>query len=106
MPSTHSFLRNADKPCATASNSELAVTSAVCQETEPVGLGRAEAAVENAISQAAFIMEHFEKRWAEKIICARRGRFPRLTLEDLTQIVRDGCAPSPSSPSRTSITLS
>ena len=53
------------------------------------------AAVENAINQAAFIMEHFEKRWAEKIICARRGRFPRLTLEDLTQIVQDGCAPSP-----------
>src|SRR5215472_468988 len=29
IPSTHSFLRNADRPCATASNSELAVTSAV-----------------------------------------------------------------------------
>jgi len=36
MPSTHSFLRNADKPCATASNSELAVTSAVCEV--PIGV--------------------------------------------------------------------
>ena len=27
----HSFLRNAASPCATASNSELAVTSAVCE---------------------------------------------------------------------------
>jgi hypothetical protein len=26
---------------------------------------------------------------------ARGGRLPRLTFDDLTQIVRDGCAPSP-----------
>src|SRR5215469_4615295 len=31
IPSTHSFLRNAASPCATASYSELAVTSAVCE---------------------------------------------------------------------------
>ena len=31
LPSTHSFLRNADRPSATASNSEPTVTSAVCE---------------------------------------------------------------------------
>ena len=39
------------------------------------------------------------------MICARRkleeGGFPGLTLEDLPQIVRDGCAPSQDLPSRT-----
>ena len=42
----------------------------MCEETEPVGLGQAEtgkvAAVENAISQAAFIMEHIERRWPKE----------------------------------------
>ena len=31
----------------------------------------------------------------------RGGRLPRLTMEDLPQIVRDGCAPSQDLPSRT-----
>jgi len=65
------------------------------------------AAVEKPISQVAFIMEHIEECWPKELSVPGAGGFPGFTLdlEDLTQIVRDGCAPSPSSPSRTSTSL-
>ena len=36
------------------------------------------AAVENAINQAAFIMEHFEKRWPKESSVPGAGGFPGL----------------------------
>ena len=47
----------------------------MCEETEPVGLGQAEtgkvAAVENAISQAAFILECIDREWPANMNVSR-----------------------------------